>query len=33
MQASVEAAYDPWKEAIVPKTPNQFSTVISAESG
>jgi nitrite reductase (NADH) large subunit len=32
MRASVEAAYDPWKEAFAPKTPNQFSSVIPAES-
>jgi nitrite reductase (NADH) large subunit len=32
MRASVEAAYDPWKEASAPKTPNQFSSVIPAES-
>jgi nitrite reductase (NADH) large subunit len=32
MQASVEAAYDPWKEGSAPKTPNQFSSVIPAES-
>ena len=31
MQASVEAAYDPWKEGSAPKTPNQFSSVIPAE--
>jgi nitrite reductase (NADH) large subunit len=30
MQASVEAAYDPWKEGAAPKTPNQFSSVIPA---
>jgi nitrite reductase (NADH) large subunit len=32
IQASVEAAYDPWKEASAPKTANQFSSVIPAES-
>jgi nitrite reductase (NADH) large subunit len=32
MQASVEAAYDPWKEGAAPKTPNQFSSVIPAGS-
>jgi nitrite reductase (NADH) large subunit len=32
MRASVEAAYDPWKEASAPKTPNQFSSVIPVES-
>ena len=30
MQASVEAAYDPWKEAATPKTANQFSSLIPA---
>jgi nitrite reductase (NADH) large subunit len=30
MQASVEAAYDPWKEATAPKTVNQFASAISA---
>ena len=30
MQASVDAAYDPWKEATAPKTVNQFTSVISA---
>jgi len=30
MQASVDGAYDPWKEAIRPKTANQFASVISA---
>jgi nitrite reductase (NADH) large subunit len=30
MQSSVEAAYDPWKEATAPKTPNQFTSVIPA---
>jgi nitrite reductase (NADH) large subunit len=30
MQASVAAAYDPWKEAIAPKTANQFATLIPA---
>jgi nitrite reductase (NADH) large subunit len=29
MQASIEAAYDPWKEAAAPKTANQFASVIS----
>ena len=29
MQASVEAAYDPWKEAVKPKTANQFASVIA----
>ena len=32
MRASIEAAYDPWKEGAAPKTPNQFSSVIPAES-
>jgi nitrite reductase (NADH) large subunit len=31
MQASIDAAYDPWKEAASPKTTNQFSSVIQAE--
>jgi nitrite reductase (NADH) large subunit len=30
MQASVDAAYDPWKEATAPKTANQFTSIISA---
>ncbi|MDQ6869496.1 MAG: nitrite reductase large subunit NirB [Pseudomonadota bacterium] len=30
MQASVDAAYDPWKEATAPKTVNQFASVIPA---
>jgi nitrite reductase (NADH) large subunit len=30
MQASVDAAYDPWKEATDPKTGNQFASAISA---
>ena len=30
MQASVEAAYDPWKEAAAPKTVNQFASLIPA---
>jgi nitrite reductase (NADH) large subunit len=30
MQASVAAAYDPWKEATAPKTANQFATLIPA---
>ncbi|ACK52656.1 nitrite reductase (NAD(P)H), large subunit [Methylocella silvestris BL2] len=30
MQASVDAAYDPWKEALAPKTANQFASVIEA---
>jgi nitrite reductase (NADH) large subunit len=32
MRASVDAAYDPWKEGAAPKTPNQFSSVIPAGS-
>lgn len=32
MQASVDAAYDPWKEAIQPRTANQFATLIPAEA-
>jgi hypothetical protein len=31
MQESVEATYDPWREAIAPVTPNQFATLIAAE--
>ena len=31
MQASVDAAYDPWKEATAPKTANQFAALIPAE--
>jgi nitrite reductase (NADH) large subunit len=30
MQASIEAAYDPWKEATAPKTANQFTSTIEA---
>jgi nitrite reductase (NADH) large subunit len=30
MQASVDAAYDPWKEASAPKTVNQFASIIAA---
>jgi len=30
MQASVDGAYDPWKEAIRPKTANQFASIIPA---
>jgi nitrite reductase [NAD(P)H] large subunit len=30
MQASVEATYDPWKEATAPKTANQFASLIPA---
>jgi nitrite reductase (NADH) large subunit len=30
MQGSVEAAYDPWKEATAPKTANQFASLIPA---
>jgi hypothetical protein len=29
MQASVDATYDPWKEATAPKTVNQFISVIA----
>ncbi len=29
MQASIDAAYDPWKEALRPKTANQFASIIS----
>ena len=31
MQASVEATYDPWKEAIRPRTVNQFADLIPVE--
>jgi nitrite reductase (NADH) large subunit len=31
MQASVDAAYDPWKEAAAPRTTNQFASLIPAE--
>ena len=31
MQRSVEAAYDPWKEAVQPRTANQFSELLVAE--
>ena len=31
MQRSVDAAYDPWKEAIKPRTANQFSGVLVSE--
>ena len=30
MQSSVDAAYDPWKEATAPKTVNQFTSTIAA---
>ena len=30
MQASVDATYDPWKEATAPKTVNQFTSIIAA---
>jgi len=30
MQASVNAAYDPWKEATAPRTANQFASLIPA---
>ena len=33
MQASVEATYDPWKEALAPKTANQFASLIPAGGG
>jgi nitrite reductase (NADH) large subunit len=32
MSRSVEAAYDPWKEATAPKTANQFASAIVTES-
>jgi nitrite reductase (NADH) large subunit len=31
MQSSIEAAYDPWKEATAPKTANQFASLIPTE--
>jgi nitrite reductase [NAD(P)H] large subunit len=31
MQASIDAAFDPWKEATEPKTANQFASLITAE--
>jgi nitrite reductase (NADH) large subunit len=31
MERSVAAAYDPWKEAAVPKTANQFADVLAVE--
>ena len=31
MQRSIDAAYDPWQEAITPRTANQFSDVLVAE--
>jgi len=31
MLASTEAAYDPWKEAVKPRTVNQFADVLQAE--
>jgi nitrite reductase (NADH) large subunit len=33
MQASGAATYDPWEGAAVPKTPNQFASVITAAEG
>jgi nitrite reductase (NADH) large subunit len=33
MQSSVDAAYDPWKEALAPKTANQFADLIPAPGG
>ena len=32
MQAAVEAACDPWKEAAAPKTVNQFVSTVQAEA-
>ena len=32
MQASIDGAYDPWKEALKPKTANQFASLIAAEA-
>jgi nitrite reductase (NADH) large subunit len=31
MQRSVEAAYDPWKEAVAPRTANQFAHALAGE--
>ena len=31
MQASTDAAYDPWKEAVSPRTANQFAEVVAGE--
>ena len=31
MQRSVDAAYDPWREAVTPRTANQFADVLVAE--
>jgi len=31
MQASTDAAYDPWKEAVAPRTANQFAEVVAGE--
>ena len=31
MLASTEAAYDPWKEAVAPRTANQFAEVVGGE--
>jgi len=31
MQASIDAAYDPWLEATAPRTPNQFASVLEAK--
>ena len=33
MQSSVDAAYDPWKESIAPKTAYQFASLIPAADG
>ncbi len=33
MQSSVDAAYDPWKEALAPKTANQFASLLPASEG
>ena len=32
MQTSIDGAYDPWKEALKPKTANQFATLIPADA-
>jgi nitrite reductase (NADH) large subunit len=31
MQESIAAAYDPWREAIAPKTANQFNSIVDAK--
>jgi nitrite reductase (NADH) large subunit len=31
MQASIDATFDPWLEAVAPKTANQFASLIPAK--